>query len=312
MLTVLPCLTGAVVNKIMQARVSPPRDPIVKRPSDYGMQYESVDILSSDGVRLSAWLMNKNSDKLVIVNHPLNCSRYGSTKGMDGVAVEFLPMVKALYDAGYGIITYDQRGQGESDGGVGKTMKGKEVIVGVGATEWQDLIGVLEYVKQHASLSKAKVGLLVQCMGANACFKACMESPASMEPVKCIVALQPTISKKMMARVTKLKTGKDLSERIEEVSTSRYNMPLANGSEFVRAVKAPILFVQVKADVYVGDAQGHDVQAIFDNCTAPKEILWIGPGTEHPFGSGKRFECYNYFNHHPEAMLKHFNSHLNA
>ena len=34
------------------------------------------------------------------------------------------------------------------------------------ATEWQDLVGVLNYVKSEPSLSAANIALVVHCMGA--------------------------------------------------------------------------------------------------------------------------------------------------
>mmetsp|Transcript_49969 Transcript_49969/g.99507 ORF Transcript_49969/g.99507 Transcript_49969/m.99507 type:complete len:121 (+) Transcript_49969:268-630(+) len=78
------------------------------------MQYKDVSIESVDGIRLSAWEIVQPGNKLAIINHPLTCTRYGCVKGLDGVPVEFLPMVKALFDAGVSIITYGQRGQGET------------------------------------------------------------------------------------------------------------------------------------------------------------------------------------------------------
>ncbi|EDZ42814.1 MAG: hypothetical protein P8P65_06930 [Planktotalea sp.] len=32
-------------------------------------------------------------------------------------------------------------------------------------------------------------------------------------------------------------------------------------------------------------------------------IVWIGPDQETPFGTGSRFDGYQYFNMHPEALL---------
>ena len=52
-------------------------------------------------------------------------------------------MVKHLHEAGYNVVMYDHRRQGESAGVTNKTMIGTEAPVGVGATEWQDVIGSL-------------------------------------------------------------------------------------------------------------------------------------------------------------------------
>lgn len=87
--------TKIYVNQIVKMRVSPKRLSNPKNPSDYGMNYKSVDIITADKVRLSAWEIPAptKSNKTIILNHPLTCTKYGSVEGLDGVSVEFLPMV---------------------------------------------------------------------------------------------------------------------------------------------------------------------------------------------------------------------------
>lgn len=88
----------ALVSMIVKMRVAPKRLENIKRPIDYGMQYADVNIITEDRVRLSAWEIPSStpSDKTIIVNHPLTTTRYGSEKGLDDVAAEFLPMIKHL------------------------------------------------------------------------------------------------------------------------------------------------------------------------------------------------------------------------
>ena len=136
-------------------RVAPKRLAIPKTPRDYAMLYSDVDIITKDNIRLSAWEIPSPtaSDKTVIVNHPLTTTRYGSDARLDGVAAEFLPMVKHLHDANYNIVMYDHRGQGESDGGLGAEAIGSEALVGAGVTEWQDVAASLRYVLTHLQLA---------------------------------------------------------------------------------------------------------------------------------------------------------------
>ena len=99
------------VSQIVKLRVSPERLENVKNPADYGMNYQDVDIVTPDNIRLSAWEIPAPvaSDKTIIVSHPLTTTRYGATEGLDGVAAEFLPMVKHLHTAGYNVVMYDHR-----------------------------------------------------------------------------------------------------------------------------------------------------------------------------------------------------------
>lgn len=46
-----------------------------------------------------------------------------------------------------------------------------------------------------------------------------------------------------------------------------------------------------------------DIQEIMDATPTEHDIVWIGPDQETPFGTGSRFDGYQYFNHHPEALL---------
>lgn len=54
----------------------------------------------------------------------------------------------------------------------------------------------------------------------------------------------------------------------------------------------------------------NDVQVIHDRCPTEKQMIWIGPDQTKPFGTGKRFDGYNYFNHHPEDLLEFLDRHI--
>lgn len=97
------------------------RTPILRRPSDYGMRYDDVFFPSADGVPLDAWFIPADSDRLLIVNHPMTCNRYGFPGHLPpwntmfgGFEVNFLPELKHLHNAGYNILTYDLRNCGLS------------------------------------------------------------------------------------------------------------------------------------------------------------------------------------------------------
>jgi hypothetical protein len=49
----------------------------LRHPSDIGLDYEETFFPSVNGIPLEAWFIRANSDKLLIVNHPMTCNRYG-------------------------------------------------------------------------------------------------------------------------------------------------------------------------------------------------------------------------------------------
>jgi len=268
--------------------------------------------MTEDGIRLSAWeIVRPDTKKLAVVNHPLMCNRYGSTKGVDDVPVEFIPMLRHLYTAGYSILTYDQRGQGDSDGNVGAKLKGpKECACGSGAEEWKDVSGIMNYVR--ANWGGHDVALVGQCMGANAIFKAFTVSPTAFDGVKlkCFAALQPTRSTLMRGRMTKLKMGVDVAEDAGKLQEELFGFKGVDCVEHAPDVKVPIFIAGMQADVYAGDDKEKDIQIIFDAVTTEKKLLFFGPGTDHPFGNGLRFEGYSFYNYHPEPLIEFLDSYM--
>lgn len=298
-----------IVAQIVKMRVAPARLENIKNPGDYGMAFTDVDIVTADNIRLSAWEIPATtpSDKTVIVNHPLTTTRYGSEEGLDGVSAEFLPMVKHLHDAGYNIVMYDHRGQGESDGGFGSTEVGTEALVGAGVTEWQDVAASLRHVLSHPEFGDNEIVFLSQCMGANATFLAWKNEPElfSNAQIKGLIANQPTLSYNMTDRFIRAKTGFDLVDRVLEAQKERHGFGFAEALDYVPSLTVPVLYAQVEKDIYTFNTETgkNDIQEIMDATPTEHSIVWIGPDQDTPFGTGSRFDGYQYFNTHPEALL---------
>lgn len=299
-----------LAERIVDLRVAPARLENPKTPADYGMEYRDVDITTADNVRLSAWEIPAAtpSGKTVIVNHPLLTTRYGSDEGLDGVAAEFLPMVKHLHDAGYNIVTYDFRGQGDSDGGIGSAAIGTETPVGVGVLEWQDVAASLRYVLDSPEFGNDEIVLLSQCMGANATFLAWQEEPElfANPQIKGVIANQPTLSYDFSDRYIRANAfGLNLVDDVLRVQQDKYGFGFADTVNYVPSVTVPVLYAQVEKDVYTFDKETgqNDIQKIMDATPTEHDIVWIGSEQEIAFGSDARFDAYQYFNTHPEELL---------
>ena len=298
-----------LVSQIVKMRVAPVRLENPKTPDDYGMEFSDVNIVTADNVRLSAWEIPafNPSNKTVIVNHPLTTTRYGSVKGLDGVSAEFLPMVKHLHDAGYNVVMYDHRGQGDSDGGIGDEAIGTEAAVGAGVTEWQDVSASLRYVLNHPDFSDDEIVFLSQCMGANATFLAWQNEPElfANPQIKGLIANQPTLSYNMTDRFIQAKTGINLVDRVLDTQRERFGFGFAEALDYVPSLTVPVLYAQVEKDVYTFNTETgqNDIQEIIDATPTEHEIVWIGPDQATSFGTGQRFDGYRYFNEHPQALL---------
>lgn len=299
-----------LARSIVDMRVAPERLPNPKSPRDYGMQYSDVEFTTADNVRLSAWEIPSStpSNKTVIVNHPLLTTRYGSEEGLDGVEAEFLPMVKHLHDAGYNVVTYDHRGQGASEGGIGSTAIGSESPIGVGLLEWQDVVASLRYVRNHPDFSDDEIVFLSQCMGANATFLAWQNNPELFaDPrIKGVIANQPTLSYEFSKRYIREKAfGLNLVDDVLRVQQEKYGFGFTEVLKYVPSITVPVLFAQVEKDIYTFDKETgkNDIQKIMDATPTEHEIVWIGSDQEISFGSDMRFDAYQYFNSHPERIL---------
>ncbi|MGH3145538.1 MAG: alpha/beta hydrolase, partial [Rubrobacter sp.] len=96
-------------------------------PSSVGLGYEEVEILSTDGVRLSAWWVPAEGSSLAAVLVP----GWGGYK-FDEHLLQTAPV---YHDAGYGVLMLDLRAQGESDG-ERRTLGYREVRDVRGTLDW--------------------------------------------------------------------------------------------------------------------------------------------------------------------------------
>ena len=126
------------------------RTPVHKTPADHGIeQWEDVYFPSADGTPLEGWYIpaaGGETDKLIIINHPMPMSRSGFTghfgepfSNVDTLEIDFVAHMTHLSNAGYNILAYDLRNHGNSGAANGG-------ICGIGRYEWRDCIGAKTYV----------------------------------------------------------------------------------------------------------------------------------------------------------------------
>ncbi|MBD8892650.1 alpha/beta hydrolase [Labrenzia suaedae] len=280
------------------------RAPLLKTPADYGLDFEDVTFASEDGVPLEAWYIPcPGSAKLIIANHPRWFNRYGCPTHIEPwrslgawadpgntIEVNYVPDYRILHDAGYNVLTYDERNFGQSGDANGG-------VTSAGRFEARDVIGSLLYARKRAK--NMTIGLFSRCNGANATFYAMHTQPEQFADVRCLVAAQPLSVRSV---VTRSLTLAGLIERIDDfeqecklITTVGFDDMSPIG--WVDKVQTPTFIYQVRDDAMTTP---DDVQAIFDGiATAEKKLHWIE-------GTSARWDGYLEFQRRPEPMLEWF------
>ena len=152
-------------------------------------------------------------------------------------------------------------------------------------------------------------------MGANATFLAWKEEPELFDnpQIKGIIANQPTLSYEMTDRFIRAKTGLDLVDKVLSQQKTDFGFGFAKALEYVPNLTVPVLYAQVEKDIYTFNKETgrNDITELIAATPTENDIVWIGPNQDIPFGSGQRFDAYNFFNSNPEPILEFVRKHTN-
>lgn len=275
------------------------RQPVLKNPKDYGMDFEPIDLKPSDGINIKGWFIPAKSQKIVIMTHVGGLTKYGSTVSyknpfkLYNKEIEFLKTAKHLHEVGYNVIMFDFRNHGES----GKSPN--HGATGVGLEEYRDVLAALDFIASRDDLKNMNVGFVSFCMGANSTIIAISNAPEKFKNVKCLMAIQPISMEVFITVYTKTiftsLGSKILMPMIRTFvkSMSGHELSEMSPKNYVKDIKTPTLYAQAKNDPWT---DLNDIKSFYKNTNSPKEFYWI-ENTKH------RFESYSYFQDHPEIML---------
>ena len=150
---VFPYWFSSVVTR---AGTRPKDRKLTSTPADYGAQFKDVEFETSDGVKISGWLLPSRGKRATIVySHGLFRSRR-----------ELLERAADLWKLGYGALLYDARSHGES----GKAR------VSMGYWERLDSEAAVKFLRQDARVED-RIVLFGISMGAAAALLAAAETP---------------------------------------------------------------------------------------------------------------------------------------
>ena len=125
--------------------VHPRRILISRLPESAGIRaYQDVQFQASDGLTLRGWYMPTQNGAIVILLH-----------GHGGNRTQFLPEAALLAGHGYGVLLYDARGSGESDGELST----------YGLLEVNDLRGAVRFALDLPGVDSGRLGVAGFSMG---------------------------------------------------------------------------------------------------------------------------------------------------
>jgi fermentation-respiration switch protein FrsA (DUF1100 family) len=148
----------------VDAFLHPYRRVPVETPRDLGLDYQDVVFAASDGVQLQGWYFRSENGAAVIVGHGL-----GGYRDLGPAAV--------LARHGYGVLSFDWRAHGESEGD----------LCTFGFHEIHDVEGALTWLQARPDVDPGRIGMLGQSMGAVAAIRAA----ARLTGIQVVVADSP-------------------------------------------------------------------------------------------------------------------------
>jgi uncharacterized protein len=138
-------------------------------PADFGLEYSSAQFSTSDGWVLRGWYIPSRNGAVVILLHG-----YGANR------LAMLAHAQMLARNDYGVLLYDQRASGESEGEVRSW----------GWADIEDVNAALAYVQQQPDVHPNRIGILGCSIGG----QIAIQAAARQTELSAVIADAPTYS----------------------------------------------------------------------------------------------------------------------
>jgi len=137
-----------ILGYAVAARLSAPvRKPVERTPADVGLGYREVGLRTSDGLRLSAWWVERGSSRAAVLVHGWGAGR---------ASRHVLETAVVYEEAGFDVLMLDLRAHGKSEGGR-VTLGYREVRDVQAALSWLEKRGYEQVVLHGWSMGGAAV-----------------------------------------------------------------------------------------------------------------------------------------------------------
>ncbi len=129
--------TGTAVLEGIRSTRAPRLPLFMTDPDDLGFAYQDISFASTDGLTLSGWYVPSQNGAHIVLTHGFGENRLG-----------MVPIARILVAAGYGVLLYDSRAHGRSEGNLSSW----------GWLETADLTGALDYLAERGDVDMGRVG----------------------------------------------------------------------------------------------------------------------------------------------------------
>ena len=224
------------------------RDPIGATPAGY----QDVAFRSGDGLKLTGWYRPTSNGATVLLVHGGNGDRQGP-----------LRHARMLARHGYGVLLYDSRGRGNSEGSPNSF-----------GWEWrEDVAGAMAFLKARPEVDPARIGGLGLSTGADAL----VEAAPDRGDLRAIVADGTAAETyedwhRLRGDEVGMVPGWIMFKTIEVLSGDPPSPAL---EDRVRDLRQPLLMVSA------GTAEEYEFSALYDRAGGPNVEHWNLPDATH-------------------------------
>ncbi|HWP43009.1 MAG TPA: alpha/beta fold hydrolase [Blastocatellia bacterium] len=243
------------------AKTRPADRLLTETPATFGAEYKDVEFQTSDGVRISGWLLaSRDRRATIIYSHGLFRSRR-----------ELLPRAIDLWRLGYGALLYDSRNHGSSG----------PARVSLGYHERLDAAAAVRFLREEERIED-RIVLFGISMGAAAALLAAAETPevAAVISDSSFISFKDTIDHhiRMFLRLPPFPLANEVRFFIEQ--RADFDGSKLDLIDAVRRIgERPVLFINGANDRRMPPELA---RKLYEASASPKKDLFIvdGPGTE--------------------------------
>jgi dienelactone hydrolase len=254
-LLIAPFFTGYVLTHTARAFVPEP---------ELGAAHEEVSFTTSDGLVLRGWYIPSRNGAAVIA--------FPGRKGSQRPA-------RMLARHGYGVLLFDRRGEGESDGDPN--------IFGWNGE--RDVHAAVEFLEGRPDVEPGRIGGIGLSVGGEMMIEAAAESDGLKALVSDGAGIR-SLREALAVPETGMRAQGVLVHAVLTPSVALFSntFPPPSLEDLSARISAPVLFI------YADPGQGGEAeltQAYYDAAPEPKEV-WLVPGAEHTGGIEAQPEEY--------------------